>query len=76
MLDVSIVFVCVCVCVGSSHLICLRAGQTACQRSTAAGQSGGEGRTAVRQDGLQVTGQLLRRVKLYTYKGAANNSMI
>lgn len=43
-----------------THLVRLRAGQTARQRSTVGGQSGGERRTAVCQDGLQVTGQLLR----------------
>lgn len=43
-----------------THLIRLGAGQTARQRPTVGGQSGGERRAAVCQNGLQVTGQLLR----------------
>lgn len=44
-----------------TDLVRLGAGQTAGQGPTVAGQSGGERWSAVCQDGLQVTGQLLRR---------------
>lgn len=45
-----------------THLIRLWAGQTARQRTTVAGQSGGEWWAAVCQDRFKVTERLLRRV--------------
>lgn len=43
-----------------AHLVRLGAGQTARQWSTVGGKSGGERWAAVCQNGLKVTGQLLR----------------
>ena len=48
-----------------SHLVRLLAGQTARQRAAVCGQRGGEGGAAVRQDGLQVTGQVLRKTAIH-----------
>lgn len=51
-----------CVLFFCAHLIRLGAGQAARQWSTVGGKSGGERGAAVCQNGLKVTGQLLRIV--------------